>query len=61
MPEGYEGAWRKASASHANSQCVELRGSGRTVLVRDSKAPGGGFLRFDGPAWARFVTAVKTR
>ena len=48
--------WRKASASAANGNCVELavlpEGG---VAVRDSKDPQGPMLRFTSAEWAAFA------
>ena len=41
--------WRKSSYSNGQANCVEiaaLRGGRTTVVVRDSKAPGGSALMF---------------
>ncbi|GAA3202058.1 DUF397 domain-containing protein [Actinocorallia longicatena] len=44
--------WRRASASFANGQCVEVAGLRTGVIaVRDSKNPGGPALRLSAPAW----------
>jgi hypothetical protein len=47
--------WRKASASDATGQCVEVRADGDDVLVRDSKAPDGGTLRLTRAQFAGFL------
>jgi hypothetical protein len=41
-----DSAWRKSSASNSNSNCVEVRGQGDAVDVRDSKNPDGPVLSF---------------
>jgi Domain of unknown function (DUF397) len=51
-------AWRKSSYSGSN--CVEVGGHGRRVLVRDTKqAETGPVLRFSPDAWRRFADQVK--
>lgn len=55
-------AWRKASASTANGDCVEvacLRVGG--VAVRDSKDKAGAILRFGRDAWQQFLDEVRYR
>jgi hypothetical protein len=51
--------WRKASASSANSQCVELADAGPDVLVRDSKHPDQGHLSFARAELAALIAAAK--
>lgn len=51
--------WRKSSRSTNQGDCVELAGLRPGVAVRDSKNPGGGLLRFDAAAWARFARRAK--
>ncbi|HEY9408755.1 MAG TPA: DUF397 domain-containing protein [Jiangellaceae bacterium] len=52
--------WRKASFSNQDpTECVEvadLADGGR--LVRDSKNPSGGILRFTAGEWSAFVQGV---
>jgi hypothetical protein len=52
-------AWRKSSASSSNANCVEVRGQGDAVDVRDSKDPDGPVLSFGPGEWATFVAEVK--
>ena len=50
--------WRKSSYSNGQANCVEiapLRGRRTTVVVRDSKAPGGSALMFSAQAWQKFA------
>jgi hypothetical protein len=51
--------WRKSSYSANATQCVELAGTGASVLVRDSKHPTAGHLSFDRAELAAFVAAAK--
>lgn len=52
-------AWRKASASASNGNCVEVAPmpSGG-VAVRDSKDPDGPILRFTAAEWAAFAEGM---
>ncbi len=38
--------WTKSSFSSSNNACVEVAADGDEILVRDSKHPDGGTLRF---------------
>jgi hypothetical protein len=61
-PDSLAGAsWRKATASDANSGCVEMAflADGR-VGVRDSKNPGRLTLVFPAHEWACFLDGAKT-
>jgi hypothetical protein len=52
--------WRKSIYSGGNgSDCVEVGGTERVVLVRDTKDRGGAALTFDPDAWRRFAATVK--
>jgi hypothetical protein len=51
--------WRKSSLSFSNGNCVEVRGDGATVLVRDSKNPGGTVLRFTRDEWIAFLGGAR--
>ena len=48
-------AWRKSSYSGSGNNCVEV---GRSVGIRDSKAPAT-HLSVSGEAWAAFLHLVK--
>jgi hypothetical protein len=53
--------WRKATASDANSGCVEVALlSGGRVGIRDSKSPGGPAIAVTDLAWASFLADAKT-
>jgi hypothetical protein len=52
-------AWRKASASGAENNCVEITDlPGGGVAVRDSKNTDREPLRFDAAEWAAFRAGV---
>jgi hypothetical protein len=52
--------WRKSSYSGGNgSNCVEVGGVGRAVVVRDTKDRAGAALTFAPDAWRRFAATVK--
>jgi hypothetical protein len=51
--------WRKATASSANSQCVEQADAGPDILVRDSKHPDHGHLTFTRTELAALIAAAK--
>lgn len=51
--------WRKAAASTAQGNCVELAGIDGGVLVRDSKDPQGPVLSFTRAELAAFLDGVK--
>jgi len=53
-------SWRKSSYSGGSGgQCVQVAAPGR-VLVRDSKNPDGGHLRFSAQAWRAFAARIKS-
>ena len=55
--------WRKSSYSNGQANCVEiaaLRGGRTTVVVRDSKAPGGSALMFGARAWQKFAYDLRS-
>jgi Domain of unknown function (DUF397) len=52
--------WRKSSYSGGNgSDCVEVGGTERAVLVRDTKDRGGAALTFGPDAWRWFAATIK--
>jgi hypothetical protein len=56
-----EGAWRKASASAMNGNCVEVRPvRDGHVEVRDSKDPDGGTVLLDAGNFAGLLNDIKT-
>ncbi|MFC9240782.1 DUF397 domain-containing protein [Streptomyces decoyicus] len=54
--------WRKSSYSNQDGgECIEVSDDFPALVpVRDSKDPQGPALLFEAPAWASFVTAVKS-
>jgi hypothetical protein len=58
--ERNELAWRKASYSAGNGECVEVANTpGGRVAIRDSKAPGGVMLGFAPAAFRSLVNLIK--
>lgn len=58
VADDVELTWFKSSYSDSSnpSDCVEVAISPGTVLVRDSKKPGGPLLTLTSAAWSRFLT-----
>jgi hypothetical protein len=52
-------AWRKASRSAGNGECIEIAVAARKIHVRDSKNPDGGFLVCSPEMFTSFLSAVK--
>ncbi|MEV6979036.1 DUF397 domain-containing protein [Kitasatospora sp. NPDC093806] len=53
-------AWRKASFSGAQSNCIEVSDrSPGPIPVRDSKHPAGPVLVFERAAWSAFLLGIK--
>jgi hypothetical protein len=50
--------WRKSSLSFANGDCVEVAVLEDAVLVRHSKHPSDGILRFTLAEWRAFTAGV---
>jgi len=52
--------WSKSSYSGSTGECVEVaNGRAADMLVRDSKDPSRGVLRFTPEAWRAFLTGVQ--
>ncbi|RJQ77668.1 DUF397 domain-containing protein [Pseudonocardiaceae bacterium YIM PH 21723] len=51
--------WFKSSKSSPSQECVEVRMTGGTVWVRDSKRPEAGMLRFRVGNWTTFISDAK--
>jgi hypothetical protein len=54
-----EPVWRKASCCFSG-ECVEVGPVDGMILVRDSKHPEEGALRFSADAWRSFVRDVRS-
>lgn len=54
-----EGAWRKASYSGSQANCVEVADTTDVVLVRDTTNRAGGTLGFSTAAWQAFTGKLK--
>ncbi len=55
----YSIAWRKASRSVGNGECVEVSSSPGQVSVRDSTDPEGPVLNYSASAFRSFLDAAK--
>lgn len=53
-----QAAWRKASFC-ASGQCVEVTEQNGMIIMRDSKEPHGGMLRYTIEEWQSFVRGIK--
>jgi hypothetical protein len=52
--------WRKSTYSGSNgSNCVEVGGAERAVVVRDTQDRAGAVLAFGPDAWRRFAATIK--
>lgn len=51
--------WIKASQSADQGECVEMAANGDSVLVRDSKDPGGPVLRCTKSEFAAWIDGAK--
>jgi hypothetical protein len=54
-------AWRVATYTGGNGDCVEVADEAGAVVVRDTKDRDGGTLAFTPSGWSVFVGAVKAR
>jgi hypothetical protein len=53
--------WRKSTYSGGNgSNCVEVGGTERSIVVRDTKDRAGAVLTFGPDAWRRFAATIKS-
>jgi hypothetical protein len=52
--------WRKATRSANDGACVEVALVNGQIAVRDSKDPGGSWLRYPARSWHDFTSIVKT-
>ena len=52
-------SWRKSTRSGSNGQCVEVRRTGDTIELRDSKDRSGPVLSFTLSEWTAFTAGVK--
>jgi hypothetical protein len=53
------GDWRTSSYTGGNGNCVEVAGTARTVIVRDTKDRDGALLSIPPAAWQRFTASFK--
>lgn len=58
--EASEVQWRKARRSANNGACIEVTPANGQIAVRDSKNPGGIWLRYPAQSWREFVDTIKT-
>lgn len=56
---GVEPTWRKSTRSGSSGNCVEVGGTARVVLVRDTKDSDGVTLSVTAGAWNKFVAGLK--
>jgi Domain of unknown function (DUF397) len=55
-----EHLWRKANRSANDGACVEVALVDGQLAVRDSKDPGGCWLRYPVGSWRDFTSSLKT-
>jgi hypothetical protein len=51
--------WRTSSYTGGQGNCVEVAGTARVVMVRDTKDRGGAELSIPADAWQRFADSLK--
>lgn len=54
-----EPAWRVATYTGGQGNCVEVGDADRAILVRDTKDRDGGTLTFPAAAWQSFANSLK--
>lgn len=54
-----EPAWRVATYTGTNGNCVEVGDADRAILVRDTKDRNGGTLTFAVTTWRSFTNSLK--
>ena len=54
-----EPAWRVAIYTGGNGDCVEVGGTDRVILLRDTKDRTGGTLTFPAATWQSFTNSLK--
>jgi hypothetical protein len=52
-------AWRKARASHAANNCVEVAPVDGMVALRHSKSPEGPVIKYTAAEWDAFLDGAK--
>jgi hypothetical protein len=52
-------AWRVATYTGGNGNCVEVADAASVVMVRDTKDRDGGTLAFTADAWRAFTGALR--
>ncbi|MBW8485893.1 DUF397 domain-containing protein [Actinomadura parmotrematis] len=53
--------WRKSTKSSTDNECVEVAELRASVLVRDSRDPGGAVLELDVPRWRALLDGIRER
>jgi hypothetical protein len=56
---GHTGLTWHTALSCNGGACIAVAASGRTVLIADSKTPGGPVLSYTPAEWQEFVTGIK--
>lgn len=54
-----EPAWRLATHTGGNGNCVEVGDTDHAILVRDTKDRTGGTLTFTAATWQSFTNSLK--